>query len=251
MLELRVAWVLKLKVLSEGIDMAKLTKKRKNILEQVESNKAYKIEDAINLLKEFASKKFKEGVDIAVNLGVDPRKSDQMVRASTNLPNGTGKQVKVAVFAQGENAKKATEAGADIVGFDDLAEKVKAGEMDFDVVIATPDAMRIVGQLGQILGPKGLMPNPKVGTVTPNVEAAVKDAKAGQIRYRTDKNGILHTTVGKVEFTAKHLIENVEAFLADIKKAKPSSAKGVYIKKITLSTTMGPGLTIDPSSISV
>jgi len=200
-------------------------------------------------LKEFASEKFKEAIDIAVNLGVDPRKSDQVVRSSTNLPKGTGKVVRVAVFAQGDNATKAKNAGADLVGFEDLAEQIKAGEMNFDVVIATPDAMRIVGQLGQILGPRGLMPNPKVGTVTMNVEAAVKDAKSGQVRYRTDKNGIIQCSVGKIEFAAQDIIENISALLADLRKAKPASSKGIYIKKITLSTTMGPGLTIDQSSI--
>ena len=188
-------------------------------------------------------------MDISVNLGVDPRKSDQVVRSSTNLPKGTGKVVRVAVFAQGDNAIKATNAGADLVGFEDLADKIKAGQMDFDVVIATPDAMRIVGQLGQILGPRGLMPNPKVGTVTMNVEAAVKDAKSGQVRYRTDKNGIIHCTVGKVDFATDDLIDNIAALLGDLKKAKPASSKGMYIKKITLSTTMGAGLTIDFSSI--
>ncbi|WP_133131312.1 50S ribosomal protein L1 [Legionella yabuuchiae] len=231
--------------------MAKLTKKQKQIREKVQPTQLYKAEEAVNILKEFASKNFKEGIDIAVNLGVDPRKSDQMVRSSTNLPNGTGKTVRVAVFAQGDNAQKAKDAGADVVGFEDLAEQVKAGQLDFDVVIATPDAMRVVGQLGQILGPRGLMPNPKVGTVTTNVEVAVKDAKSGQVRYRTDKNGIVHCTVGKVDFSAKEIIENVEALIVDLKKAKPTSAKGVYIKKITLSSTMGPGLTIDPASISM
>jgi large subunit ribosomal protein L1 len=231
--------------------MAKYSKKTKLIREKVNPSQVYKVEEALTLLKEFASKKFKEPVDIAVNLGVDPKKSDQMVRSSTNLPKGTGKTVRVAVFAQGDNAKKAKDAGADIVGFEDLAEQVKAGQMDFDVVIATPDAMRIVGQLGQILGPRGLMPNPKVGTVTPNVEAAVSDAKSGQVRYRTDKNGIIHCSVGKIDFESSDIMENVSALISDLKKAKPTSAKGVYIKKITLTTTMGPGLTIDPASISV
>ncbi len=231
--------------------MAKLTKKGRLIKARVVSTQVYKATDAIAILKEFASKKFRESVDIAVNLGVDPRKSDQVVRSATNLPKGTGKVVRVAVFAQGDNATKAKEAGADLVGFEDLAEKIKAGEMDFDVVIATPDAMRIVGQLGQILGPRGLMPNPKVGTVTMNVAGAVHDAKSGQVRYRTDKNGIIHCTVGKVDFEAADLIENISALLADLKKAKPASSKGVYIKKIALSTTMGPGLAIDPASIIV
>ena len=231
--------------------MATLSKKQKKIREKIVPNYFYKASEAVDLLKEFASPNFKEGVDISVNLGVDPRKSDQVVRSSTNLPRGTGKVVRVAVFAQGDNAIKAQKAGADLVGFEDLAEKIKAGEMNFDVVIATPDAMRLVGQLGQILGPRGLMPNPKVGTVTMNVEAAVQDAKSGQVRYRTDKNGIIHCSVGKADFSAEFLIENIAALLGDLKKAKPASSKGVYIKKITLSTTMGPGLPIDPASITV
>ncbi|KTD15070.1 50S ribosomal protein L1 [Legionella gratiana] len=231
--------------------MAKVSKKQKNILEVVKTGHLYSANEAINILKQFASTKFRESLDISVNLGVDPRKSDQVVRSSTNLPKGTGKVVRVAVFAQGDNATKAKDAGADIVGFEDLAEKIKGGVMDFDVVIATPDAMRIVGQLGQILGPRGLMPNPKVGTVTTNVEAAVKDAKSGQVRYRTDKNGIIHCSVGKVDFTAEDIIENIVALINDLKKAKPSSSKGQYLKKISLSTTMGPGLAIDISSIPV
>jgi len=231
--------------------MTKLSKKQKKIKEKIVINTLYKAADAIEILKEFASKKFDEGMDIAVNLGVDPRKSDQVVRSATNLPKGTGKSVRVAVFAQGDNAKKAKDAGADLVGFEDLADQIKSGEMNFDVVIATPDAMRIVGQLGQILGPRGLMPNPKVGTVTMNVEAAVKDAKSGQVRYRTDKNGIIHCPVGKIKFSADDLVENISALLADLRKAKPASSKGMYIKKITLSTTMGPGITIDPASIPV
>ena len=229
--------------------MAALTKKQKKMKAKIVVGHSYKAAEAIEVLKSFASTKFRESLDISVNLGVDPRKSDQVVRSSTNLPKGTGKIVRVAVFAQGENAVKATNAGADLVGFEDLADKIKAGQMDFDVVIATPDAMRIVGQLGQILGPRGLMPNPKVGTVTMNVEAAVKDAKSGQVRYRTDKNGIIHCTVGKADFTTDDLIENIAALIADLKKAKPASSKGMYIKKITLSTTMGPGLPIDSSSI--
>lgn len=231
--------------------MARLSKKQQKIREVVKPNMVYTATDAIAILKEFSSTKFREGIDISVNLGVDPRKSDQVVRTSTNLPKGTGKTVRVAVFAQGDNAQKAKDAGADIVGFEDLAEKIKAGEMDFDVVIATPDAMRIVGTLGQILGPRGLMPNPKVGTVTMNVAAAVNDAKAGQVRYRTDKNGIIHCTVGKADFNAEDLIENIAALMVDLRKAKPASAKGIYIKKITLSSTMGPGLPIDISSIPV
>ncbi|MDA9272182.1 50S ribosomal protein L1 [bacterium] len=230
--------------------MATLSKKQVKIREKIIPNQLYKAADALAVLKEFASAKFNESVDISVNLGVDPRKSDQVVRSSTNLPKGTGKVVRVAVFAQGDNATKALNAGADLVGFDDLAEQIKAGEMNFDVVIATPDAMRLVGQLGQILGPRGLMPNPKVGTVTMNVEAAVKDAKSGQVRYRTDKNGIIHCTVGKASFAVSDLIENVVALLSDLKKSKPASSKGIYLKRITLSTTMGPGISIDPSSLS-
>ena len=229
--------------------MGTLSKKQKKISEKVSPGQLFKVADAIELLKSFASSKFRESLDISVNLGGDPRKSDQVVRSSTNLPKGTGKVVRVAVFAQGENAIKAKNAGADLVGFEDLADQIKAGTMDFDVVIATPDAMRIVGQLGQILGPRGLMPNPKVGTVTMNVEGAVKDAKSGQVRYRTDKNGIIHCTVGKADFSAEDLIENMSALLIDLKKAKPASSKGVYIKKITLSTTMGPGLAIELASI--
>ncbi len=231
--------------------MTTITKKKQLIHKRVVSTKIYKAAEAIDILREFASKKFREGIDIAVNLGVDPRKSDQVVRSSTNLPKGTGKIVRVAVFAQGDNAVKAKDAGADIVGFEDLAEVIKAGEMNFDVVIATPDAMRIVGQLGQILGPRGLMPNPKVGTVTVNVAAAVQDAKSGQVRYRTDKNGIIHCSVGKIDFTTSDLLENISALISDLKKSKPASSKGVYIKKISLSTTMGPGLTIDPATIIV
>ena len=228
-----------------------ISKKQKKILEVIMPSHLYSASEAIGLLKQFTSTKFSESLDISVNLGVDPRKSDQVVRSSTNLPKGTGKVVRVAVFAQGDNATKAKDAGADIVGFEDLAEQIKAGKMDFDVVIATPDAMRIVGQLGQVLGPRGLMPNPKVGTVTTNVEAAVKDAKSGQVRYRTDKNGIIHCTVGKASFDADDIIENIVALVADLKKAKPSAAKGQYLKKISLSTTMGPGIAIDISSLPV
>lgn len=232
--------------------MAKLSKRQKLIREKVDSTRAYSVDEAVALLVELGgSVKFKESVDVAVNLGVDARKSDQVVRSSTVLPHGTGKTVRVAVFTQGANAEKATAAGADIVGMDDLAEDVKKGNMDFDVVIATPDAMRVVGQLGQILGPRGLMPNPKVGTVTPDVETAVKNAKAGQVRYRTDKNGIIHAPMGNVEFSAQNIKENLEALIADLKKAKPSSSKGVYLKKVTLSSTMGPGLTIDQSALSI
>ncbi len=229
--------------------MARLTKKQKQIAEKLEHGKQYPIDEALNLLKQMPRAKFVESVDVAVNLGVDPRKSDQVVRGSTLLPKGSGKSVRVAVFAQGENADKARAAGADVVGFEDLAEDVKKGNMDFDVVIATPDAMRVVGTLGQILGPRGLMPNPKVGTVTPDVETAVKNAKAGQARYRTDKNGIVHVSIGNVEFAPEDLKENLEALLADLQKAKPASAKGVYMKKVTLSTTMGPGIVVDQASL--
>ncbi|ATM99234.1 MULTISPECIES: 50S ribosomal protein L1 [Proteus] len=230
--------------------MAKLTKRMRNIREKVEVTKQYEIAEAVALLKELATAKFVESVDVAVNLGIDARKSDQNVRGATVLPHGTGRSVRVAVFAQGANAEAAKEAGAELVGMDDLAAKVKAGEMDFDVVIASPDAMRVVGQLGQILGPRGLMPNPKVGTVTPNVAEAVKNAKAGQVRYRNDKNGIIHTTIGKVDFNETQLKENLEALLVALKKAKPSAAKGVYIKKVSLSTTMGAGVAIDQASLS-
>lgn len=232
--------------------MSKMSKRQKLIREKVDSTRSYSVDEAVSLLVELGqSVKFKESVDVAINLGVDARKSDQVVRSSTVLPHGTGKTVRVAVFTQGANAEKATAAGADIVGMDDLAEEVKKGNMDFDVVIATPDAMRVVGQLGQILGPRGLMPNPKVGTVTPDVETAVKNAKAGQVRYRTDKNGIIHSPLGNVEFSAQSIKENLESLVADLKKAKPSSAKGVYLKKITLSSTMGPGLTIDQSGLAI
>ncbi|MBV1790769.1 50S ribosomal protein L1 [Marinobacterium sp. D7] len=231
--------------------MAKLTKRQKAIREKIEAGKAYAINEAVALLAEVSAVKFTESLDVAVNLGVDPRKSDQVVRGSTVLPHGTGKDVRVAVFAQGDNAEKAKAAGADIVGFDDLAEQVKGGNLDFDVVIATPDAMRVVGQLGQILGPRGLMPNPKVGTVTPDVATAVQNAKAGQVRFRTDKNGIIHCSVGKVGFSDVAVKENVEALIADLKKLKPSSAKGVYLKKVTLSTTMGPGLLVDQGTLAI
>ncbi len=229
--------------------MAKLTKRQKAINEKVQPGKAYGVEEAVSLLSELSVVKFKETVEVSVNLGVDPRKSDQVVRGSTVLPNGTGKDVRVAVFAQGENAEKAKAAGADVVGFEDLAEQMKGGDLNFGVVIATPDAMRVVGQLGQVLGPRGLMPNPKVGTVTPDVETAVKNAKAGQVRFRTDKNGIIHAGVGKVGFEATAVKQNIEALIADLKKLKPASAKGVYVKKVTLSTTMGPGLLVDQSSL--
>ena len=231
--------------------MTKVTKKKQDILKKVKPGQVYSLSEGVQLLKEFASKKFNEALDIAVNLGIDAKKSDQMVRGATSLPKGTGKTVRVAVFAQGEHAEKAKKAGADIVGFEDLAEQIKSGDMPFDVVIATPDSMRIVGQLGQILGPRGLMPNPKVGTVTMNVEAAVTDVKSGQVRYRTDKNGIIHCNVGKADFSEADIAENIAALLTDLKKAKPISAKGVYFKKLTLSTTMGPGIAIDLTTVSV
>jgi large subunit ribosomal protein L1 len=229
--------------------MASLSKRKKLAREKVESTKAYQIEEALALVKELASARFAESIDVSVNLGVDPRKSDQVVRGSTVLPNGTGKTVRVAVFAQGDNAEKARACGADIVGFEDLAAQVKAGEMNFDVVIATPDAMRVVGTLGQILGPRGLMPNPKVGTVTADVETAVRNAKAGQVRYRTDKAGIIHCPIGRADFEVPALKENLEALLFDLKKAKPASAKGAFVKKLTVSSTMGPGISVDRASI--
>ncbi|MCG6886871.1 MAG: 50S ribosomal protein L1 [Proteobacteria bacterium] len=229
--------------------MAKPSKRFKVINEKVEPGKMYPVDEALGLLKELPHAKFVESVDVAINLGVDPRKSDQVVRGSTVLPHGTGKTVRVAVFAQGENADKAKAAGADTVGFEDLAEEIKNGKMDFDVVIATPDAMRVVGTLGQVLGPRGLMPNPKVGTVTPDVETAVKNAKAGQVRYRTDKAGIIHASIGTIEFDTQTLKENLETLLADLKKAKPASAKGLYMQKVSVSTTMGPGIAIDQTSL--
>ena len=225
------------------------SKRKKAAREKVNSEKAYLIDEALGLVKDLATAKFPESIDVSVNLGVDPRKSDQVVRGSTVLPNGTGKTVRVAVFAQGENADKATAAGADIVGFEDLAEQVKAGKLNFDVVIATPDAMRVVGQLGQILGPRGLMPNPKVGTVTADVETAVTNAKAGQVRYRTDKAGIIHCPIGRADFEVPALKENLEVLLADLKKAKPASAKGSFVKKLTVSSTMGPGISVDRASV--
>jgi large subunit ribosomal protein L1 len=231
--------------------MAKLSKKAKIIKGKVDKTKQYSIIEAVQLLKELGTAKFNEAIDVSVNLGVDPRKSDQNVRGATVLPNGTGKTVRVAVFTQGPNADAAREAGADIVGMDDLGELVKKGEMDFDVVIASPDAMRVVGQLGQILGPRGLMPNPKVGTVTADVATAVKNAKSGQVRYRTDKSGIIHCTLGKVTFDEAAIQGNLEALLTDLRRLKPTAAKGIYIKKITLSSTMGPGLWLDQSSISI
>lgn len=231
--------------------MAKISKRQKLIAEKVEAGKVYSVEEAVALLAEVSNVKFTEALDVAVNLGIDARKSDQNVRSSTVLPHGTGKTVRVAVFTQGANAEKALAAGADVVGMDDLAAQMKGGDLDFDVVIASPDAMRVVGQLGQVLGPRGLMPNPKVGTVTPDVATAVNNAKAGQIRYRNDKNGIIHSTIGKADFSVDKIKENLEALLVDLKKAKPSSAKGAYLKKVTLSTTMGPGLTVDFGALSI
>lgn len=230
--------------------MAKLTKRARLIREKVQA-RDYEINEAVSLLKELATAKFKESVDVAVNLGIDARKSDQNVRGATVLPHGTGRSVRVAVFTSGANVEKAKAAGADLVGMEDLAELVKKGEMNFDVVIASPDAMRVVGMLGQILGPRGLMPNPKTGTVTPDVATAVTNAKSGQIRYRNDKNGIIHATIGKVDFDNDKLKENLEALLGALKKAKPSTSKGVYIKKVSLSTTMGAGVAIDQSSLTV
>ncbi len=231
--------------------MAKLSKRMKKIVEKVDPARQYAINEALELLKELSLAKFDESVDVAVNLGVDPRKSDQNVRGSSVLPNGTGKTVRVAVFTQGENAEKAKAAGADVVGMQDLADSMKGGDIDYDVVIASPDAMGIVGQLGQLLGPRGLMPNPKVGTVSPNVEQAVKNAKAGQVRYRTDKGGIVHCSIGKSSFDIDKLRENLEYLLVDLKKAKPSSAKGVYLKKISVSTTMGAGVAVDQSTLEI
>lgn len=228
-----------------------LSKKARAIKEKLPQNKIYAFDEAVVTLQDLPPAKFLESVDVSINLGVDPRKSDQVVRGATDLPHGTGRDIKVAVFAQGPNADAAKEAGADIVGFEDLAEHLKAGNLDYDVVIASPDAMRIVGQLGPVLGPRGLMPNPKVGTVTPNVADAVKKAKAGQVRYRSDKAGIIHCSIGKINFTMDKLKQNLEALLVDLKKLKPSSAKGVYMKKITLSSTMGPGLTVDITSLEV
>lgn len=231
--------------------MAKLSKRARLANEKIDSTKLYSIDDAVAALKELSTVKFVESMDIAVKLGVDPRKSDQNVRGSTVLPHGTGKDVRIAVFAQGANAEAAKAAGAEVVGMEDLAELMKGGDLNFGVVIASPDAMRVVGQLGQLLGPRGLMPNPKVGTVTPDVATAVKNAKAGQARFRTDKNGIIHACIGKVDFDLSAIKGNAEALLADLKRLKPSSSKGVYVKKISLSTTMGPGIALDQSTLSV
>ncbi|GGZ96623.1 50S ribosomal protein L1 [Ignatzschineria ureiclastica] len=229
--------------------MAKLTKKQKAILELVDSTKVYTLDEAVELLKKVPAAKFEESFEVALNLGVDPRKSDQVVRGATVMPNGTGKDVRVAVFAQGANADAAKEAGADVVGFEDLAESMKGGDLNYDVVIATPDAMRVVGQLGQVLGPRGLMPNPRVGTVTPDVATAVKNAKSGQVRFRTDKAGIVHCSIGKVAFDAEQLRGNLKALIAEVTRLKPASAKGVYIKKLTVASTMGPGIAVDLASV--
>ena len=229
--------------------MAKLSKRVRAFREKVDANQSYPLDEAVALIKEFGTAKFNETVEVAVNLGVDARKSDQGVRGATTLPHGTGADVRVAVFAQGESADKARELGAEFVGMEELAEQIKGGMMDFDVVIASPDAMRVVGTLGQVLGPRGLMPNPKTGTVTPDIEAAVQNAKAGQMRFRSDKNGIVHGGIGKVSFEPDAIKGNLIAVLADLKKAKPASAKGVYVRKVTLSTTMGPGVTIDHNAI--
>ncbi len=231
--------------------MAKDTRRLKAIHEKVERGKLHDVSEALALLKDLSSVKFSESVDVSVNLGVDPRKSDQVVRGSTVMPNGIGKESRVAVFAQGAAAEEAREAGADIVGMDDLAEQVQAGNLDFDIVIAAPDAMRVVGRLGRILGPRGLMPNPKVGTVTPDVAGAVRNAKAGQVQYRTDRAGIIHCTIGKVGFEVEALKQNLDALLGDLNKAKPGASKGVYMKKVTLSTTMGPGIGIDKATLGL
>ncbi len=231
--------------------MAKLSKRLKAIREKVRPGQTLAATEAFDLLRNLSKVKFRESVDVSVNLGVDPRKSDQVVRGSTVLPNGTGKTVRVAVFTQGANADAAREAGADVVGMDDLAEQVRAGELNFDVVIASPDAMRVVGQLGQILGPRGLMPNPKVGTVTPDVATAVRNAKGGQVRYRTDKGGIIHCSIGAVDFESQALSENLDALLADLMKLKPSTSKGIYVRRVTVSSTMGPGLQVDPATLKL
>jgi large subunit ribosomal protein L1 len=230
--------------------MAKLNKREKMILGAVAQGKSYPLDEAIAIVQKNATAKFPEGIDVAVRLGIDAKKSDQGVRGSTVLPHGTGKSVRVAVFAQGDAATKAKDAGAEIVGMDDLAEKMMAGDLNYDVVIAAPDAMRVVGKLGQLLGPRGLMPNPKVGTVTPDVAGAVKNAKAGQVRYRNDKGGIIHCTIGKAKFAAAHLKENLQALLADLNKARPAGAKGQYLVKVSLSSTMGPGVVVDSSTLA-
>jgi len=230
--------------------MAKITRRTRVIREKVDVTKEYEINEAVALLQELATAKFVESIDVAVNLGIDARKSDQNVRGAILLPHGTGRKIRVAVFTQGANAEAAKEAGADIVGMEDLADQVNKGDMNFDVVVASPDAMRVVGRLGAILGPRGLMPNPKVGTVTPNVAEAVKNAKAGQVRYRNDKNGIIHTTIGKANFSAEQIQENLEVLLVALKKAKPSSAKGIFLQKVSISTTMGAGVAVDQASLN-
>ena len=229
--------------------MASNGKRMRTIADKVDRGKAYSIEEAVQVLGGLSSTKFKESVDVSVNLGIDPRRSDQVVRGATTLPHGTGKEVRVAVFAQGENADKAKAAGADIVGMEDLAAQVKGGDLNFDVVIAAPDAMRMVGPLGRILGPRGLMPNPKTGTVTADVDTAVRNAKAGQVQFRADRGGIVHGSVGRLGFEPQQIKENVEALIADLKKARPPAARGQYLRKVTLSTTMGPGLAIDQASL--
>ncbi|MEJ8567440.1 50S ribosomal protein L1 [Elongatibacter sediminis] len=229
--------------------MASESKRIRAIREKFERGRPYALDEALSLLKDSSKVKFTESVDVAIRLGIDPRKSDQNVRGSTVLPNGTGKSVRVAVFAQSENAEKAEAAGADVVGMDDLHDRIKEGDMDFDVVIATPDAMRVVGKLGQVLGPRGLMPNPKVGTVTTDVETAVRNAKAGQVRYRTDKAGIIHSTIGKADFEVDALKGNLSALLKDLVKLKPAAAKGAYLKKVSISTTMGPGIIVDQATL--
>jgi large subunit ribosomal protein L1 len=231
--------------------MAKLTKRRRAINEKINVEKLYAVDEAVGLLKELSTVKFTETVDVAINLGIDPRKSDQVVRGATTLPNGTGKHVRVCVFAQGDAADAATAAGAELVGMDELAADVKGGNLNFDVVIAAPDAMRVVGMLGKVLGPRGLMPNPKSGTVTPDVATAVRNAKSGQVRFRADKNGIVHGGIGILSFDVAALKGNLEALMIDLAKAKPASAKGIYLKKITLSSTMGPGLVIDKASLEI
>src|SRR6267154_107091 len=243
----RAAWVLTWRV----SNMAAVAKRVKAWADKIQPGKQYPFDQALALVKEFATAKFKESIDVAVNLGIDASKSDQQVRGSTVMPNGIGKAVRVAVFTSGKNQEAALAAGADLVGLEDLAEKVKAGELNFDVVVASPDAMRVVGQLGQILGPRGLMPNPKVGTVTPDVAGAVKNAKAGQVRYRADKAGVVQCTIGKAEFEAGKLQENLQALLADLQKVKPSTAKGIYLKKVSVSSTMGPGVPVDMSSLTL
>lgn len=230
--------------------MAKLTKRQKLFAEKVDATRFYPVDEALELIKELATAKFPESIEVAVNLGVDPRKSDQVVRGATVLPNGTGKQVRIAVFAQGDKAEAARAAGADAVGFEDLAEQMRGGDLDYDVVIATPDAMGVVGRLGPVLGPRGLMPNPKVGTVTPDVAAAVANAKAGQVRYRTDKAGIIHCAIGKASFDVAALRQNLEALVGDLNKLKPSAAKGIYLRRLTISSTMGPGIKVDIGTLS-